>query len=482
MYVTTKGHLFVKNFLRCIGFLAVGIALFFPEQLRAQTADSVRDAARAEIDQITGEMMKATGVPSAVIAVLRNNKLAYEHAYGDARLDPRLAARTDMPYSVGSISKQFTATAILMLAEQGKLSLDDTVSKFLPDLTRANEVTIREILSHTSGYQDYWPQDYVPPFMTHPITAQEILDQWARKPLDFDPGTQYQYSNTNFVIAGLIIEKASGKPFMDYLRERIFSPLQMNGIVDVNLGALGDSAPTGYLRYALGPPRPAPKEGKGWLYAAGELAMPAADLAKWDIAMLDRQMLKPDSYRVQQTQVMLKNGLATKYGLGIGIDEIAGHKVLQHGGEVSGYSAENMVFPDDRAAVIVFVNQDSTDAPQRIAQRIAQTLFRENEDRSAAEAARARKAFEDLQSGTLDRSMFTTNALSYFTDQALQDFKSSLGPLGSLSAFRQSSRHARGGFVICTYTARMGSRIVVVSTNETADGKFEQYEVLQVNG
>src|SRR5690348_13496510 len=117
MYVTTKGHLFVKNFLRCIGFLAVGIALFFPEQLRAQTADSVRDAARAEIDQITGEMMKATGVPSAVIAVLRNNKLAYEHAYGDARLDPRLAARTDMPYSVGSISKQFTATAILMLAE-----------------------------------------------------------------------------------------------------------------------------------------------------------------------------------------------------------------------------------------------------------------------------------------------------------------------------------------------------------------------------
>lgn len=472
----------MRTVLRCFYTQALALALSFAASAQAQTGSALPDAMQADIDRATGEIMKATGVPSAVIAVVRDNKVEYEHAYGEARLHPGIAARVEMPYSVGSISKQFTATAILILAEQGKLSLDDPVGKFLPNLTRANEVTIREILSHTSGYQDYWPQDYVPPFMTHPITAQEILDRWARKPLDFDPGTQYQYSNTNFVIAGLIIEKASGKPFMDFLRERIFSPLQMNGIVDVNLSVLGDAAPAGYLRYALGPPRIAPKEGKGWLYAAGELAMPAADLAKWDIAMLERRMLRPDSYRAQQTQVILKNGLATKYGLGIGMDEIAGHKVLQHGGEVSGYSAENMVFPDDRAAVIVFVNQDSTDAPQRIAQNIAETLFRENEDRAATEAARARKVFEALQHGTLDRSFFTENGLSYFTPQALEDFKTSLEPLGALNSFRQSARHERGGFVICTYYARMGSRIVVVSTNETADGKFEQFEVLQING
>ncbi|HET9399648.1 MAG TPA: serine hydrolase domain-containing protein [Candidatus Acidoferrales bacterium] len=481
MCAKNKGRLLVKNCLRSVCIHGVGIALFFAAPLRAQTANSLPEATRAEIDRTTGEIMKATGVPSAVIAIVRDNKVAYEHAYGDARLDPRLAASADMPYSVGSISKQFTATAILMLAEQGKLSLDDPVSKFLPDLTRARDVTVRQILSHTSGYQDYWPQDYVPPFMIHPITAQEILERWARKPLDFDPGTQYQYSNTNFVIAGLIIEKVSGMPFMDFLRDRIFAPLQMNGVVDVNLGTLGDSAPTGYLRFALGPPRPAPKEGKGWLYAAGELAMPVADLEKWDIAMLERRILKPESYRAQQTLVMLKTGLATKYGLGIGVDELAGHKVLEHGGEVSGFSAENMIFPDDRSAVIVFVNQDSTEAPQRIAGTIEQILFRENDERTAAETARARKAFEDLQSGTLDRPMFTANALSYLTAQALQDFKSSLGPLGSLSAFRQSSRHARGGFIVCTYYARLGAKIVVVSTNETVDGKFEQYEVLQEN-
>src|SRR5213075_3328099 len=139
-------------------------------------------------------------------------------------LEPKTPATPAMRYSVGSISKQFTAAALLMLAEEGKLSLDDKVVRWLPELTRANEVTIRELLSRTSGYQDFWPQDYVMPNMLHPVTAQKILDTWAKKPLDFEPGTKWQYSNTNFVIAGVIIEKASGKPLFDFLQEKIFTP------------------------------------------------------------------------------------------------------------------------------------------------------------------------------------------------------------------------------------------------------------------
>src|SRR5205085_5674506 len=115
-----------------------------------------------------------------------------------------------MRYAIGSISKQFTATAVLMLAEEHKLSLDDPVSRFLPELTRSSEVRVRQLLSHTSGYQDYWPQDYVPPFMRQDVTAEQILDRWGKRPVDSDPGTQYQYSNTGYVIAGLIVEKASG--------------------------------------------------------------------------------------------------------------------------------------------------------------------------------------------------------------------------------------------------------------------------------
>src|SRR5271165_5556226 len=139
-----------------------------------------------------------------------------------------------MRYSIGSISKQFTAAAILMLAEEGKLSLDDPVSKYVSGLTRGNEVTIRELLSHTSGYQDYWPQDYVMPMMLQPVTAQKILATWARKPLDFDPGTRWQYSNTNFVIAGLIVEKASGMPLLRFLQEKVFTPLGMNSVANID--------------------------------------------------------------------------------------------------------------------------------------------------------------------------------------------------------------------------------------------------------
>ena len=175
----------------------------------------------------------------------------------------KLLPRSAMRYSIGSISKQFTAAAILMLAEEGKLSLDDPVSKYVPDLTRGNEVTIRQLLSHTSGYQDFWPQDYVPPLMLQPITADGIMDRWARKPLDFDPGTKWQYSNTNYVIAGVIVEKVSGTPLLQFLSQRVFTPLGMKSVADTNENKLPPTDPGGYFRYALGPLHPAPKEGRG---------------------------------------------------------------------------------------------------------------------------------------------------------------------------------------------------------------------------
>src|SRR5262249_18600585 len=266
---------------------------------------------RSQIDKLATDALAKTGVPSASVAVVTNGQIAYVKAYGDARLDPRTPARPEMRYSIGSISKQFTAAAILFLQEQGKLSLDDKVASFIPNLTRANEVTIRQLLSHTSGYQDYWPQDYVMPMMLEPVTAQKILDLWARKPLDFDPGMKWQYSNTNYVIAGVIVEKAARKPLLQFLREKVFIPLQMKSVTNIDQEKLDESDPTGYMRYALGPLHPAPKEGKGWLFAAGELAMTAEDLAKWDISIIDRKLMRPSSYQQLGTEVLLKNGLGT---------------------------------------------------------------------------------------------------------------------------------------------------------------------------
>ncbi len=428
------------------------------------------------VDRLAQEVLASTGVPSASVAVVRDNQIVYTHAYGDARLQPPTPARPEMRYSIGSISKQVTATAILMLAEQGKLSLDDPVSRFLPRLTRASQVTIRQLLSHTSGYQDYWPQDYVMPMMLAPTTAQKILDLWARKPLDFDPGTRWQYSNTNYVIAGLIVEKASGMPLLEFLRERVFKPLGMEQVVNIDQQRLAATDPTGYMRFALGPLHPAPKEGKGWLFAAGELAMSAPDLARWDIGMLEQRLLKPASYKEMQTEVRLNNGLGTSYGLGIDVTREAGHRALEHGGEVSGFTSQNIVFPDDRAAIVVLTNQDAAVAAAQLARRIAPLLFQDSH--VAEKEQQASHIFAGLQHGQLDRSLFTSNANSYFTPQALQDFASSLGPLGTPQSFTQTSQGLRGGMSFRRYTVAFPNKRLSVWVYELPDGKIEEYQVM----
>jgi D-alanyl-D-alanine carboxypeptidase len=460
-------------FSHCI-FVFAALFLVCSGQLATAQTQLPADM-QQKIDKAATDALAKTGVPSASIAVVKDAQIAYLHAYGNARLDPATPATAQMRYSIGSISKQFTATAILLLQEQGKLSLDDKVSKFLPDLTRANEVTIRQLLSHTSGYQDYWPQDYVMPMMLQPVTAQKILDSWARKPLDFDPGTKWQYSNTNYVIAGLIVEKAGGQPLLQFLQEKVFAPLNMKSVADIDKAKLGDTDPTGYLRYALGPPRPAPKEGPGWLFAAGELAMRAEDLAKWDISIIDQKLLKPASYRDLETEVVLKNGLGTQYALGLDVRRDAGHRSLSHGGEVSGFTAENIVFPDERVAVVVLTNQDAANASGAIAHAISPLLLASDDPATPEKLAQARKIFEGLQHGNIDRSLFTDNANFYFNDQALKDFASSLGPLGAPEDFTQAFQALRGGMQLRVYVIKFPKKSIRAWTYEMPDGKLEQF-------
>ena len=462
---------------RSLPCLAVFTILFLYATITPNAQAQLGSTLQNQIDQVASDALAKTGVPSASVAIVKDGQIAYLRAYGDSRLEPRTAAKSEMRYSIGSISKQFTATAILLLQEQGKLSLDDKVAKFIPDLTRANEVTIRQLLSHTSGYQDYWPQDYVMPMMLQPVTAQKILDMWARKPLDFDPGTKWQYSNTNFVIAGLIVEKASGMPLLQFLQEKVFTPLGMKSVANIDQEKLGDTDPVGYMRYGLGPLRSAPKEGKGWLFAAGELAMPAEDLAKWDVSIIDQKLMKPESYREFETEVLLKNGLGTRYGLGVDVSSEFGHRALSHGGEVSGFTAENMVFPEERVAVAVLTNEDAAGAAGQIARGIAPLLLASDDPETPAKLQQARKIFEGLQHGTIDRSLFTDNANFYFSEQALKDFASSLAPLGTPQDFTQMRQSLRGGMKLRVYRVKFLNKTLQAWTYEMPDGKLEQYQV-----
>ena len=435
---------------------------------------------RDKIDKAATEILAKTGAPSASIAVVRDGKIAYVHAYGTANLESKAAATPTMRYSIGSISKQFTAAAVLLLAEQGKLSLDDRLVRWFPDLTRSGDVTIRELLSMTSGYQDFWPQDYVMPMMMQPTTAQAILNGWAKKPLDFEPGTKYQYSNTNYVIAGLIVEKATGMPLLDFLQKHIFGPLNMTTFYDSDAAALGANEPQRYLRYALGPLRTAPKEGRGWMYAAGELAMTARDLALWDISILDQTVLQPASYRQMESEVQLANGVGARYGLGVSIAMTDGRKVISHGGEVSGFTAHNAVYPDQRAAVAVLTNLDATTASEQIATRVAGILLATNDPATQSALEQAKKIFDGLQHGTIERSLFTDNANAYFSDPALKDFASSLEPLGKPQEFTQQSQALRGGMTLRRFRIHFAQKTLRAWTYTMPDGKLEQYMVAAV--
>src|SRR4030088_2304280 len=300
-------------------FVPLALSLLaFSASAYAQGAATSDAALGAKVDSIAMQVVQTTGVPSASVAVVRHGRVAYANAYGVSRLEPRVAATPDMRYAIGSVSKQFTAASILLLQQDGKLSIEDPVSKFIPGLTRGNEVTVRQLLSHTSGYQDFWPQDYVMPMMLSATTPQSIADRWGKQPLDFDPGSRWQYSNTNYTLAGMVVEKASGMPFFQFLRTRILQPLTLASAKDFDVNPRAVDA-TGYLRYGLGPLRPAPDAGAGWMWAAGELAMTASDLAKWDISIIRHSLLKPASYRELMREIVLTNGAGTGYALGLDV-------------------------------------------------------------------------------------------------------------------------------------------------------------------
>ncbi len=467
------GHMF--RLFSGLVFLAITSSL--PPFAQAQAGISAD--VQKKIDEIAAQALAGTGAPSASLAIVQDGRIVVAKAYGCSNLENQTAALPEMRYSIGSISKQFTAIAVLMLSEQGKLSLDDPVSKFVSGLTRGNEVTIRELLSMTSGYQDFWPQDYVPAMMLEATTPQQILDRWARIPLDFNPGSKWQYSNTNYTIAGLIAEKASGVPLLEFLRQRIFAPLNMNGVVSMHVAKDTPTEPIGYLKYALGPPRPAPKEGKGWMFAAGELAMTASDLAVWDISIINRKLLRPASYRQFETEVLQNNGVGTRYGLGVNVAMEQGRRILSHGGEVSGFVAQNVIYPDDRAAVVVLTNLDASAAAGQIAKKIEPMLFPEQDKNMEERLALARKIFDGLQHGQIDRSLFTANCSEYFSGQAIQDFAGSLGPLGPPEEFKQTSRSERGGMGFRAYQVKFHSgKSVRITVRDMQNGKIEQYQIM----
>jgi CubicO group peptidase (beta-lactamase class C family) len=312
--------------------------------------------------------------------------------------------------------------------------------------------------------------------MQKPVTADEILQTWAGKPLDFDPGTRWQYSNTNYVVAGRILERVTGQSLTSFMQSRIFGPLGMSSVIDLDEKSMTESDARGYTRFGLGPARPVAPEGRGWLFAAGELAMTARDLARWDISLIEHKLLTPSSLDTMMNPVRLKNGAPTGYALGIGVSDADGHPRLRHGGAVSGFVSLNTVWPDAKAAVVVFANMDGSSAPGSITDRIAPIVLAEAADPLAIQRLeQARRIFSGLQKGKIDRSLLSPDADAYFTPQVLSDAAASLGPLGAPESFTQTSFELRGGMTYCHFRIVLKGVSLHLSTFTTVDGKLAQY-------
>ncbi len=433
----------------------------------------------AKIDAAAEAALAATGVPGASIAIVQDNRIVAERSYGMASLDPARKLAPAMILPIGSVSKQFTASLVLLLAEDGKLSLDDKVGKYLPELTQANDITIRMLLEHVSGYEDDWPEDYSPPQFAHAKDPRAVVDEWGGKKLDFPPGTKWQYSNTGYTIAALIAQKAGGAPFFDELRARILTPLHLASAVDFDAHGLPAGAPVGYEKYAMGAPHPGPVTAPGWSFGAGEMAMTPHDLATWDISILTRSLLKPASYDALETEAKLSDGHGTGYGLGVELGKHGTHRFIEHSGEEIGFVSENLLYPDDHAAVVVLTNQDASRAAEIIGSAVSRIAFGIDEAATGdAKAAQVLGICEGLARGTLDRSLFNDSANSYFTAAAIADYQASLRALGMPLAIRERGHELRGGLAFRSYSVDFPTRTVTVTVFEQPDGKLDQFLIV----
>jgi D-alanyl-D-alanine carboxypeptidase len=424
------------------------------------------------IDATVGEWLTVSGAPSVSIAIVQQGKLQYAKGYGFAQLNPTVPATTTTRYAIDSVSKQFTAAAILLLAEQGKLRLSDPLSRWFPHLGEAGSVTLRQVLTHTSGIRDYWPQDFLPPEMQHAATTAAIVEEWAKRPLDFSPGTDWQYSNTGYLLAGEVVRRVSGESLYEFQRRHIFIPLHMTRAAEyLPPAAAGDAAP--YTRYGLGATHPAPPEGTGWLVGAAGLAMTPSDLAAWDLTLLDRSLLRKDSYDRVFDPVTLQDGTRRDYGLGLSVEQVQGRRRIGHSGSGSGFRSDNRIWPEDGTAIAVLTNSDWA-SPSELLERLAFLVLP-----PAPSEARARAVFEGLRSGTVDRDLFTASGNSYLTATVLSDMKSSLGPLGPARLIELEKESQRGGMttrewkILCN-----GARLQAVERGYPG-GKLEQFMVFR---
>ena len=437
----------------------------------------------AAIEAFVAEQLAAKHLVGLSLAVVRDGTVVLAKGFGKRSIADGSAVTPDTRFAVGSITKQFTSACILLLAEDGKLAVTDKVARWYPALTRANDITLLDLMNHVSGYPDYYPLDFVDRPMQKAVAVDELIGRFGTRPLDFEPGTRYSYSNTGFVILGRIVEKVSGEPFGQFLARRILKPLGMTRTLYEPTGREPDLA-QGYVTFALSPPEAAVPEGTGWVAAAGAIWSTPSDLAKWDLALVDGTVLKPGSYRLMATPRTLANGASAGYGCGLAIGTRNGQTVLAHSGGVAGFYALNSTVPATRSAVVLLSNLDSYDAVNAIygplmAALVATPPKTATPAIAGPPAAEAMKAmFLSLQAGKVDRAQLGEEFSAYLTDAKVRSASERLKGYGEPAKVDVESVAERGGMEVSHVKFTFASGVLKGLMYRTPDGKVQQFFVL----
>ncbi|CAN7653970.1 serine hydrolase [Massilia sp. LjRoot122] len=352
---------------------AAVLLLCQPQAAQAQEAPrsvlAEQDMA-GRIDASIAPYFKAD-VPGATVIVVKDGKPVLRKAYGLADTAKGVKMTPEMALRLGSITKQFTASAILMLAEEGKLSVDDDITKHLPDYpTRGKKISIEHLLTHTSGIASYTGKPGYMAGMAQDMSVAQMIDSFKNDPLDFEPGSQYRYNNSGYFLLGAIIEKISGQSYANFLEQRIFKPLGMRDTYYEGFGNSKAPVAAGHSRGAQGFGAAKPLS-MTQPYAAGSLVSTVDDLARWDAAIGAGRLLKPSSWKQAFTSYRLSDGKATGYGYGWDVDKVQGETSMGHGGGINGFSTYALRFPEQKVYVAVLTNSDSGPANPGVVARKA---------------------------------------------------------------------------------------------------------------
>ncbi|MDQ3634081.1 MAG: beta-lactamase family protein [Acidobacteriota bacterium] len=429
------------------------------------------------VDKFVQNQMAEHHIPGVAIAVVKNGKVFKTKGYGVASVEFNAPVTTETVFEIGSVSKQITAAAIMLLVEDGKINLDGKISKFLPDTPEAwKDVTVRHLLTHTSGVKSYTSLGGFQ--LSKRYKIKNFINELRPQPLDFEPGSDYKYSNSGYSLLGYIIESASGKNYWEFLRERIFKPLKMDKTADRDPQFVIRNRATGY-EWENGR-----LVGRDYeltdLFSAGAIVSTAEDLAKWNIALQDETILKNSSKNESWKPFTLNSGKENSYGFGWGILDFRGQHLISHGGQTAGFAANNSRYVNADLSVIVLTNLGTQGLGSSIARGIAKIYIpsillktlKSKADADAKISEKHKKALEQILRENFNVQNLDENFIKTLsTDRSKTNYRR-IANFGRIQKFELIEDEANDSGKIYFYRAETKTKLLLWRFGVNEKGKI----------